>query len=127
MRLNHINLAVPNVPQSRAFFETYFGLRCLMAPAPETLVVLADESDCVVTLSNFNKASDVSYPNAFHVGFIQPSREAVDVIHLRLQDDGHAVGPCKEFHGAWTFYFKAPGGFTIEVLGPLGTPAEVTV
>jgi lactoylglutathione lyase len=127
MRMNHINLAVSNVPQSRAVFETYFGLRCLMAPSPETLVVLVDESDCVITLSNFNKATDVSYPNAFHIGFMQPSREVVDAIHSRLQDDGYAVGPCKEFHGAWTFYFKSPGGFTIEVLGPLGTLSEDSV
>ncbi len=115
MRMNHINLAVSDVAESRAFLETYFGLRMLAAPDPDTLVVLVDESDCFVTLSNFKKTDEVVYPNGFHIGFMQTTREAVDAIFERLRGDGHHVGRPKEFHGAWTFYFKAPGGFTIEV------------
>ena len=115
MRMNHINLAVPDVAQSRAFLESYFGLRCLAAPDPDTIVVLADEDGCIVSLSNFKKTDAVVYPNGFHIGFMQASRAAVDALHGRLEGDGHPVGPRKEFHGAWTFYFKAPGGFTIEV------------
>ena len=115
MRMNHINLAVSDVPATRAFLETYFGLRCVAAPGPDTIVVLTDESDCIITLSNFKKSDAVVYPNAFHIGFMQPSREAVDAIHDRLARDGIEVGPCKTFHGAWTFYLKAPGGLTIEI------------
>ncbi len=115
MLMNHINLPVSDVPATRAFLETYFGLRCLAAPAPETIVVLADESDCIIALSNFKKGDAIVYPNGFHIGFMQPSREAVDAIHARLAGDGIEVGPRKTFHGAWTFYFKAPGGFTVEV------------
>jgi hypothetical protein len=37
-------------------------------------------------------------------------------MHARLRDDGFDVGPPREFHGAWTFFFRAPGGFDIEVL-----------
>ena len=29
MRLNHVNLTVPDVAQAKGFFETYFGLRCV--------------------------------------------------------------------------------------------------
>ena len=115
MQMNHVNLAVTDVSAARAFLETYFGLRCLVAPEPDTIVVLSDESGCIVALSNFKKGDAVVYPSGFHIGFMQPSREAVDAIHARLSGDGIAVGPCKEFHGAWTFYFKAPGGFTVEV------------
>jgi lactoylglutathione lyase len=75
----------------------------------------ADESDCIVSLSNFKKADEVVYPNGFHIGFFQRSRDAVDTIWERLRRDEHDVSSRKEFHGAWTFYFKAPGGFTIEV------------
>ena len=115
MQMNHINLAVTDVVAARTFLETYFGLRCVAAPAPDTIVLLTDEIGCMVALSNFKKSDVVAYPPTFHVGFMQPSREAVDAIHTRLSGDGIAVGPRKEFHGAWTFYFKAPGGFTIEV------------
>ena len=39
MRLNHINLAVSDVPASRAFLETYFGLDRIAGDDPETIVV----------------------------------------------------------------------------------------
>ena len=115
MRLNHINLAVSDVPAARAFLETHFALRCLGAANSETIVAMTDEGGSIITLSNFKKSEAVVYPGAFHVGFMQPTREAVDAIHARLAGDGIKVGPRKEFHGAWTFYFDAPGGFTVEV------------
>jgi hypothetical protein len=46
---------------------------------------------------------------------MQESRERVDEIHARLAADGFNLEPPKEFHGAWTFYFRAPGGFLLEV------------
>jgi hypothetical protein len=59
----------------------------------------------------------VSYPASFHVGFIQPNPERVDEINRRLKEDGYDVPPPSRQHGSWTFYFRAPGGFTVEVLG----------
>jgi catechol 2,3-dioxygenase-like lactoylglutathione lyase family enzyme len=61
-------------------------------------------------------AGEVKYPSSFHIGFIQPSHERVNEINRRLRDDGFAVDPPAHLHGSWTFYFTAPGGFTIEVL-----------
>ena len=116
MRLNHLNLTVPGVPRTREFFETYFGFRCVAEKGRDALAVLVDESGFVLTLNNFEKAAEVKYPGAFHIGFMQESRERVDEIHQRLKSAGFDVGPPKEFHGAWTFYFRAPGGFLVEVL-----------
>jgi lactoylglutathione lyase len=116
MRLNHLNLTVPDVERTREFFEKYFGLRCIAQRGSGTLAVMVDDSGFVLTLNNFEKASEVEYPGAFHVGFMQESREQVDAIHQRLKADGFDVGPAKEFHGAWTFYFRSPGGFLVEVL-----------
>src|SRR5262249_1909274 len=116
MALNHLNLTVPDVPQTRAFFETYFGFRCVaQAPRSDALVVLVDESGFVLTLNNFAQAAAVVYPGAFHVGFRENSREQVDAIHQRLKADGFDMKPPHEFHGGWTFYFRAPGGFLVEV------------
>jgi catechol 2,3-dioxygenase-like lactoylglutathione lyase family enzyme len=116
MALNHLNLTVPDVPQTRAFFETYFGFRCLAgAPQSDTFVVLADESGFVLSLNNFTEAEEVVYPGAFHVGFRQDSREQVDATYQRLKGDGFDMKPPHEFHGAWTFYFRAPGSFLVEV------------
>ena len=114
MRLNHLNLAVPDVAATRTFFETYFGFRCLADRGP-AIAVLMDESGFVLALSNFDKATEVAYPGAFHVGFMQETREQVDEIHDRLKAGGFDAPAPREFHGAWTFYVTAPGGFLVEV------------
>ena len=115
MVLNHLNLTVPDVRQTREFFETYFGLRCVFDRGRDVLAVLMDESGFVLALSNFDKATEVAYPGAFHVGFNLESREQVDAMYERLKSAGIEAEPPKEFHGAWTFYFRAPGGFLVEV------------
>ena len=116
MRMNHVQLAVADVAANRAFFETYFGLKCL-ADRGGTLAVLGDQGS-VVALNNFKKAAEVNYPNDFndfHIGFGQESRERVDEIHASLTAGGFKPDKPREFHGAWTFYIKAPGGFFVEV------------
>jgi catechol 2,3-dioxygenase-like lactoylglutathione lyase family enzyme len=115
MRLNHLNLTVPDVSQTRAFFETHFGFRCIFERGQNALVVMLDETGFVLTLNNFDKATHVEYPGAFHIGFMQDSPERVDEIYERLKAAGLDMEPPKEFHGAWTFYFRAPGGFLVEV------------
>jgi catechol 2,3-dioxygenase-like lactoylglutathione lyase family enzyme len=115
MRLNHLNLTVPDVRQTRAFFETYFDFRCVFERGRDTLAVLTDDAGFILTLNNFNKADKPEYPGAFHIGFMQDSRERVDEIYQRLKSEGFAMEPPREFHGAWTFYFRAPGGFLVEV------------
>ena len=123
MALNHLNLTVPDVPQTRAFFETYFGFRCVGGRQSDAFVVLVDESGFVLTLNNFAKAAEVVYPGAFHVGFRQDRREQVDAFYQRLKADGFDMKPPHEFHGGWTTYFRAPGGFLVEVFHqPLGEP-----
>ncbi len=116
MALNHLNLTVPDVARTRAFFETYFGFRCVVDRGRDALAVLADESGFILSLNNFDQADKVEYPGAFHIGFMQESRERVDELYQRLKSDGFDMEPPREFHGAWTFYFRAPGGFLVEVL-----------
>jgi catechol 2,3-dioxygenase-like lactoylglutathione lyase family enzyme len=115
MTLNHLNLTVPDVARTREFLETYFGLRCIASRGRDALAVLSDDSGFILTLNNFEKATEVEYPGAFHIGFIQENRERVDEIYQRLKSAGLELEPPREFHGAWTFYFRAPGGFLVEV------------
>ena len=42
MRLNHLNLTIPDVARTREFFETYFGLRCVFERGRDVLAVLVD-------------------------------------------------------------------------------------
>ena len=115
MALNHLNLTVPDVSRTRAFFEKYFDFQCIAGRPSDALVVLIDKSGFVLSLNNFDKAAEVVYPGAFHIGFMQDSRQKVDAFYQRLKADGFDMKAPHEFHGGWTFYFRAPGGFLVEI------------
>ena len=116
MRFNHAQLAVADVAANRAFFETYFGMRSVGDPS-DTLAVMIDDGS-ILALNNFKKATEVTYPDSFlefHIGFEQASRERVDEVYASLKAGGFNPDEPRKFHGSWTFYVKAPGGFFVEV------------
>ncbi len=115
MRLNHLNLTVPDVRQTREFFETYFDFRCVVERGANPSRCWSTKRGSALTLNNFDKATTVEYPGAFHIGFGQDSRQRVDEMYERIKAAGFEPGEPKQFHGAWTFYFQAPGGFLVEV------------
>ena len=116
MKLNHLNLTVTDVPESHAFLEKYFGLKSM--GCNKNMGFLSDDDGAVISLTHMKiaKETEVRYPASFHIGFIQESEERVNEINRRLQEDGFDVAPPERMHSSWTFYFRAPGGFTIEVL-----------
>ena len=117
MKLNHINLTSVDVAADRSMFETYFGLHCLTMRG-KTLAVLRDEQGMLFVLNDFaKKRGQFTYPedsDVHHIGFIQDSKSQVDALNARLKADGWDV-PEPRDHGAWTFYFKAKGGYFVEV------------
>ena len=116
MKLNHLNLTVTDVPATQQFLEKYFGMRA--TGGNNNIALLSDDNGMVLTLTSMKvgRESEVKYPATFHIGFAQESEEQVNEINKRLKDDGFEVPPPSRQHGSWTFYFLAPGGFTIEVL-----------
>jgi lactoylglutathione lyase len=117
VKINHLNLTVSDVPQAHRFLEKYFGLRGYHGMEPrQGMSFMSDDNGMLLALFRTRKGSDASYPAGFHIGFIQDSEEQVDQINQRLRDDGYAVPKPARLHGSWTFYFQAPGGFTVEVL-----------
>ncbi len=117
MKLNHLNLTVTNPVETHAFLAKYFGMKSLGKPN-SNMSFLTDENDMVLSLTHMKigKEKEVRYPTTFHIGFIQESAERVNEINERLKADGYDVPAPSRQHGSWTFYFEAPGGFTIEVL-----------
>lgn len=111
MKLNHLNLTVSDVEDSREFLETYFGMTCVGSRG-KAFAAMFDDDQFVLTLM---KGKNVQYPKTFHIGFPQESREKVDQINKQLKNEGYDVDPPVESHG-YTFYVQAPGGFTVEVL-----------
>ena len=117
MKLNHLNLTVTDASEARKFLEKYFGLRSReRGEDDDRFAIMLDDNGLVLTLMKVGEATEVHYPGSFHIGFIQESEERVNAINERLKIDGYEVKPPRRFHGSWTFYFRAPGGFTIEVL-----------
>jgi lactoylglutathione lyase len=112
MTLNHLNLTVGNVLETHAFLEKYFGLRAL-GKGNDNMALLSDDTGMVI---NILKGTEVSYPETFHIGFIQESEERVNEVYQCLKEDGFQIDPPRKFHGSWTFYFQSPGGFLVEVL-----------
>jgi lactoylglutathione lyase len=115
VKLNHLNLTVSDVSETRQFLEKHFGLRG-GARGNDSMAVLFDDDGLVLTLMKVGQATEVKYPASFHIGFMQESEARVNEINQRLKDDGFDVPAPRRFHGSWTFYFRAPGGFTVEVL-----------
>jgi lactoylglutathione lyase len=113
MKLNHLNLTATDVAETRKLFETYFGFTGLKEVGNDKFTVLSGDDGLVLTLV---RGAQVSYPETFHIGFIQESEERVNEINRHLKDGGYDVDSPGKSHGAWTFYFRAPGGITIEVL-----------
>jgi catechol 2,3-dioxygenase-like lactoylglutathione lyase family enzyme len=115
MKLNHLNLTVTHPLETQEFLVKYFGMQP-MGKGNSRMAFVTDENGMVLSMFHAGDGVDIVYPDAFHVGFIQESPAKVDEMHQRLKDDGFDVPAPSRMHGSWTFYFKAPGGFTIEVL-----------
>lgn len=122
MILDHLNLYVSDVPANMALFEEFLGFkRVYPYPAPPpapNAAVLADDAGSQLVLINMKKKEETfSYPDlyTFHIGFSQKSREVVNEIHKKLTAAGFQTQAPRAFHGSWTFYFKAPAGFFIEI------------
>jgi catechol 2,3-dioxygenase-like lactoylglutathione lyase family enzyme len=116
MKLNHLNLTVTDVPQAHEFLQKYFGLRD--KGGNKNIAFLSDDDGLFLSLTSMKVGgeTEVRYPTNFHIGFGQESEQKVNEINQWLKDDGFDVPPPSRQHGSWTFYFRAPGGFTIEVL-----------
>jgi lactoylglutathione lyase len=114
MRFNHLNLTVADVARAHDFLEKYFGLRS-MGAGNASMAGLYDDDGFALVLMKSTPGSEARYPRTFHLGFLQESETNVNEIHQRLVEDGFDVMPPRRIHGAWAFYFEAPGGFAIEV------------
>jgi lactoylglutathione lyase len=77
---------------------------------------MSDDDGMLLALFRASRSAETKYPAGFHIGFMQESEEQVNQINQRLRDDGYEVPKPAHLHNSWTFYFEAPGGFTIEVL-----------
>ncbi len=117
MRLNHLNLCVDNLSEACALFQTCFDL-AIVEQRGEAIAVLADGHGFTLVLSHLRAAASgpPSYPDGFHVGFIQETPEQVDQIYRRLLTaDVQLAHEPRKMRGSYGFYFTALKTILFEV------------
>ncbi len=115
MKINHVNLTVADAQGSRRFFERYLGLVPMEGTSDTSRFVgLRDSGGFVLSLMQPNDGTAVSYPDSFHIGFLDVGIERTRALYRRLKDDEYAVNP-PGFFRENEFYFHTPWGFTVQV------------
>lgn len=108
MTINHLNLPVADVAACAGFFETFFGFTRRPSRDPALLTVLDNAERFVLVLmaESMNRSGNSAYPDAFHLGFMQPDAAAVDAMHRRLTEGGIDVGRAPgKIRDSYGFYF----------------------
>lgn len=120
MRLNHIDLHVPDVAATCDFLVSVFGL-VEQARPNGALRILQDDAGMEIVISRPNPklgGGDAGSTgiHTYHIGFMLSSHEAVDAQYQRvcaaLADPPRQPVPMR---GGYEFYCEAPGGILIEV------------
>lgn len=121
MRLDHLDLHVPNVAETRDFFINHFGLEPVETRGADGLAILHDEAGLELVISRpiekFGGADTLTAGwTTYHIGFTLASRAAVDRLHAELASAGAEIrfAP-REMRGMWLFYCFAPGRILVEV------------
>ncbi|MGW8393663.1 VOC family protein [Pseudoduganella sp. HUAS MS19] len=112
MKLNHIDLPVTDLEAAADYFQRGFGFERVRAPT-QGMAILRGEDGFALILQ---QAAHVEYPPGFHIGFLQPSDEAVHAAYQRLSGSGLQLPPAPAVrYGCLAFWCQAPGGVLIEV------------
>lgn len=111
MKLNHINLVVPDVATACSFFEQYFDFTTEEVKGDHMIAVLNGKDSFVLVLmaAALNKTGPVTYPDAFHIGFLTDTRGEVERIYERLHAGGHATKAPQKIRDSFGFYFHMQG------------------
>jgi catechol-2,3-dioxygenase len=117
--MNHTNLTTYNVPALTEFFCSVFGFRVIDKRADKLAVMQNSEGFLLTLMYDKLMTSEQGYPGLFHVGFLQPTQHAVDLVHESLSARNYmAPKPGKLRRGGpetYGFYYEAPGGVLVEI------------
>jgi catechol-2,3-dioxygenase len=107
-----MDLPVPDLHGAADYFERGFGFERVPARAEGMLILRGEDGFALV----LQQAEQVAYPAGFHIGFLQPSDEAVHAAYRRLADAGLPLPPEPTVsYGCLAFWCQAPGGILVEV------------
>jgi catechol 2,3-dioxygenase-like lactoylglutathione lyase family enzyme len=117
--LNHANLTTYRVPELTEFFCSVFGFHTLETRGDKFSVLRNPEGFLLTLMHDKSMTPENGYPGLFHVGFLQPTEDAVDLMHQSLNARNYtAPKPARLQRGGpetYGFYYEAPGGVLVEV------------
>lgn len=119
--LRHLALRVISVRQSRAFYESLFGMRVVWQPDPEH-VYLSSGCDNLalhqIPSDGMAEQLDGRSRVMDHFGFIVETPQAVDRMFEWIDRNGVKIvqGPKRHRDGSYSFYLADPDDNTIQVL-----------
>lgn len=127
MRINHVALYVTDLEAEKAFFEHYFGGKAGERYInPHTLfssyMVRFDGDTTLEIMTRPETVREYGYafPTGYvHIAFSLGSREAVDALTERIQNDGYIVADGPRMTG--------DGFYESAVLDPEGNRIEITI
>jgi len=114
MKLNHLDLLVPDVHAAVDFFERHFDFEMCSNRASPAIAILSDRAGFTLVLQRKKRESE-AYPEGFHIGFIVDDDETVRSAHARMVADGVASSGVIQNGRGVMFYCTAPGDITVEV------------
>ena len=115
MRLNHLDLAVPDVAHTAAFFKAVFGFTEIETRGKTGAMTLLESEGFELVLTRAS-ADTPPYPKTFHVGFLVPAEQDVRDAYARLATAGTDLPEAPRLlRGRLMFYCRAPGGVLVEV------------
>ena len=121
MKLNHLDLHVPDIAATADFLIEHLGLRLVEMRGANGLAILTDDEGLELVISyaiaKFGAADQsASKAVSYHIGFIVADRAEVDAAYQRLKaSDAELWGEPREMRGGWAFYCLIPGHILVEV------------
>jgi hypothetical protein len=122
MRLNHLDLHVPDVATTTNFLVTCLGLRLVEMRGANGLAILTDDNGLELVISKsiarYGGIDQVETGRiSYHIGFIVDERSEVDAVYARIAADHGADlwHEPREIRGGWLFYCIIPGNILVEV------------
>jgi len=87
MKLNHLNLPVPDVNSARDFFIGHLNFYSLDVKTNDTIAVLRNNDNFTLVLmhNKLNEQGNSTYPDAFHIGFFLENEHAVNAFFEKLK------------------------------------------
>lgn len=112
MKLNHLDVQVPDVQACAAFFTTHFDFTQVSNPHSPAIAILTGEGPFTLVLQHHPKPE---YPEGFHLGFLVDDVHTVHEHRARLVAANLSPSAVQVNGRGTMFYLRAPGGVLVEV------------